>query len=145
MEPESKPMTTKELTEAVTRLLEREERLQAQQQRRRRRRVRERRRELEATQAKLIQSVEVIKWCIVGIVTVMTLSFVAMIVVAFEVEKEVSKVKEEAEKIMVQVREIQSEAERIRSKIRHPLEALGSSLGRRLEGEIGNLMGGRDE
>ncbi len=145
MENESKPMTNKELTEVVTRLLEREERLQAQRQRRRRRKARERRRELEATQAKLIQSVEVIKWCIVGIVTVMTLSFLAMIVLAFEVEKEVSRVKEEAERIMVQVREIQTEAERIRDKIRHPLEAIGSSLGRRLEGEIGNLMGGGDE
>jgi hypothetical protein len=30
----------------------------------------------------------------------------------------------------------------IREKIRHPLETLGGSLGRRLEGNIGELMDG---
>ena len=46
----------------------------------------------------------------------------------------------EAERIKHQVEAIQHDAERIREKIRHPLETLGATLGRRLEGNIGGFL-----
>ena len=43
--------------------------------------------------------------------------------------------------IEIEVIDGQREAELIRDKIRHPFETLGASVGRRLEGEIGELFG----
>ena len=135
MENDTKPMSTKELTQAVRLLMQREETRIAQQGRRKRRRVRRRREEMEASIGKLTHSVEVIKWCIVGITTVMILSLVILIMVVMEVENE-------AERIKGEVVRIQREAELIRDRIRHPLETVGGMLGRKLEGDIGGLIGG---
>lgn len=144
MENEIKPLSTKELTEVVVRLLEREDRLAAQHGRKRRQRIRKRHKERDATIAHMLQSIEVIKWCILGVVSTMLLALLVLIVVVMQVRAEVERVKIEAEKIMVQVHEIQDEAEKIREKIRHPLEALGGTLGRKLEAEIGSMMGSGD-
>ncbi len=141
MENDAKAMTTKELTEVVSKLLEREEQRVTREDRQRRKLARQKHRERDALVSRMMRSIEVIKWCIVGIVTSMFLSLVVLIVVVLQIREEVERVKVEAEKIMVQVHEIQDEAERIREKIRHPLEALGGTLGRRLEAEIGGLIG----
>ena len=132
MPPEKKTMNTQELTEAVSILLKAEERREEEEGKRRRRRARRRREEMEASVAQLTRSIEVIKWCIVGITSVMAVSLVILITVVIEVEKE-------AERIKGQVEEIKQEAEVIREKIRHPFESVGSLLGRQLE----NAMFGR--
>lgn len=138
MESKTKSMNTNELTHAVSQLLEREEARAAQERRKTRRRSRRRREKMEASMAKLSQSIEVIKWCIVGIASVMAISLVIVILVVMEVERE-------AERIKGEVQGIQREAEMIREKIRHPLETLGGSLGRRLEGSISELIEGRED
>ena len=140
MESDTKAMTTKELTEVVGRLMEREQKLVEEEGRQRRQEVRERHQQRDANIARMLQSIEVIKWCIVGVVSSMFLALVVLIVVVMQVRAEVERVKVEAEKIMSQVREIQDEAELIRDKIRHPLESLGSTLGRQMEAEIGRLI-----
>ena len=63
MENDAKPMSTKELTQAVSLLLEREESRIAQQRRKQRRRVRRRREETRASISQLTQSIETIKVC----------------------------------------------------------------------------------
>jgi hypothetical protein len=135
MESKTKSMNTNELTQAVSHLLEQEEARAAQERRRIRRHARQRREIMEASITKLSQSIEVIKWCIIGITSVMAISLIIVILVVMEVERE-------AERIKGEVQGIQREAEMIREKIRHPLETLGGSLGRRLEGNIGELMDG---
>ena len=51
-------------------------------------------------------------------------------------------IRSEANKIKAEVENIQKEAEMIRDKIRHPLETLGGTLGRKLDGEIESALGG---
>jgi predicted RND superfamily exporter protein len=126
MDHETKPMNTKELTQAVSRLLESEERRESQRRKRQRRKARERREQLDASIQKLAHSIEVIKWCIISITTVMVLALLVVIMVVMEVERE-------AERIKGEVEQIKQEAVMIRDKIRHPFETLGSNLGRRLE------------
>ena len=138
METEEKPMNTKELTQAVSRLLEREDTRDQQQRRRTRKRIRRRRDAIESGVSQLAYSIEVIKWCIASITTVMILSLVILIFV-------VLGIKGELEKVNVEVQRIQREAEGIREKIRHPLETLGGTLGRRLEGNLGDFLGGAEE
>ena len=131
-------MNTKELTEAVCRLLDREEAQDQKERRRARRRVRRRRKEMEMSVSQLAHSIEVIKWCIVGITTVMFLSLVILIAVVLEIQSE-------AERIKVEVQKIQLEAEGIREKIRHPFESLGSNMGRKFEGNIREHLGIEEE
>ena len=133
MDPDAKPMSTKELTQAVSRLMEREEARDRKQRLRGHNRVRRRRQQMEASVARLAHSIEVIKWCIVGIATVMALALIVLIMVVMEVERE-------ADRIKAEVQEIQREAEKIREKIRHPLESIGGALGRRLEGNLSGYL-----
>ena len=138
MESETKAMNTKELTQAVSLLLAREEAREKKQRRRARQHVRHRRAEMEAAIAKLTHSIEVIKWCIVLITTVMVVSLVIVILVVMEVERE-------AERIKAEVQHIQREAEMIRDKIRHPLQTIGGTLGRQAEDKISELLGGESK
>ncbi len=135
MKNQEKTMTTEELMQAVGLLIERQESLDRQQRRRAQLRLRRRREQTQASISKLAYSIEVIKWCVVGITTVMVLSLLVIILV-------VNQVKGEVEKVTIEVERIQHEAEAIRDKIRHPLETLGATMGRRLEGSIGEYIGG---
>ena len=138
MESEPKTMNTKELSQAVSLLVEREETRLAQERRERTAQRRKRREEMEARNVKLAHSIEVIKWCIVFITTIMAVFVIIVAVVVIEVEREVERVKGT-------VQEIQTEAELIRDKIRHPLETIGGTLGRKLESDIGDFIGSGDE
>ncbi len=145
MENETKPMSTKELTQAVSLLLEREETRVAQQRRKNRRRVRRRREEMQDSVDKLTHSIEVIKWCIVGIATVMAISLVILVLVVWQIGNEAQRIKGEVEQIKGEaetiVRQIEDEADKIRDKIQHPLRSIGGALGGQLEQKIGDALG----
>ena len=83
MENDAKPMTTKELTSAISLLLEREESRIAQERRSQRRRVRRRREEKQESVRKLTHSIEIIRNCIVGITTVMVVSLLILVAVVW--------------------------------------------------------------
>jgi hypothetical protein len=68
----------------------------------------------------------VIKWCVLSISAVMAISLIIGIAVIMEVEREVEV--------------IQHEAEQIREKLRHPLETIGSGMGRRMEDNIKDFI-----
>ena len=138
MDTESKPMNTRELTQAVSLLLEREEAREARRQRSASRRRRQKRRQMESRIWHLTRSVEVIKWCLIGITTVMALEITVLLVV-------VLRVQHEAERIKAEVQHIQREAEMIREKIRHPLETLGGMLGRQVDSQLGELLTPSDD
>ena len=133
-----KPMANAEMREAIQHLLQREEEQNERKQKRSLRRERRKQKEKEDNFAKLVNSIEVIKWCALSISTVMALSLIIGIAVIMEVEREVERIK-------MNVEVIQSEAEKIREKIRHPLETIGSGLGRRLEGNVKEFIDSNSE
>lgn len=136
-ENESKPMSTKELSSAVTLLMEKEEsraKLQRQKRRRRvRRNVRCRRDQMQSSVNQLTHSIEVIKWCIVGIATVMAISLMILVLVVWQIGNEAQRIKGEVEQIKV-------EAGRIRDKIQNPLRSIGGAIGGKLDGRLGDLL-----
>lgn len=145
MENETKPMSTKELTSAVSLLLEREEARVAQEHRKARRRVRRRREEMQQSITQLTQSIEVIKWCIVGIATVMAVSLLILVLVVWQIGNEAQRIKGEVEQIKGEaetiVHQIETEADKIRDKIQHPLRSIGGAIGGQLESKIGSAFG----
>jgi Na+-transporting methylmalonyl-CoA/oxaloacetate decarboxylase gamma subunit len=149
METESKTMSTKELTEAVSLLLEREETRVAQQRRKTRRRVHRRREEMRTSINNLAQSIEVIKWCIVGIATVMAIALVILVLVVWEIGNEAERIKGEVQQIRgkaeTMVHQIEHEADMIRDKIQHPLRSIGGALGGQLDEKIGTALGLEDK
>ena len=140
MENDNNPMSTKELTQAVSLLLEREETRVARERRKRRRRVRRRREESRASIARLTQSIEIIKWCIVGIASVMAAALLILVLVVWQIGNEAERIKGEVEQIKVEataiVEQIEHEADMIRDKIQHPLRSLGGAIGGQLEQKI---------
>ncbi|MGI9240420.1 MAG: hypothetical protein ACR2RV_06435 [Verrucomicrobiales bacterium] len=128
-------MNTKELSEVVHVLLQKEEDRQEGVRLEKIEREQQRRVDLESNIEQLAQSVDVIKWCIMSMTAVMFVTIIGGILIVMEIERE-------AERIKGQVQEIQREAEMIRDKIRHPLETLGGSLGRKIEGKIGEAIMG---
>jgi len=128
-----KPMSNVEVREALNLLLQREEERAKTSRRKARRRKRQKQRANDAGIAKLVKSIEVIKWCVLSISTVMAISMIIGIAVIMELTRE-------AERIKGEVAAIQQDAERIREKIKHPLETIGGTLGRRLEGNIGDFL-----
>ena len=149
MENEVKPMSTKELTSAVSLLLEREETRIDQERRKQRRRVRPCREETRDSISQLTQSIETIKWSIVGIATVMAISLVILIAVVWQIGNEAQRIKGEVEQIKGEaetiVRQIEYEADQIRNKIQHPLRTIGGALGGQLEQSIGGALGLENE
>lgn len=145
MENEAKPMTTKELTSAVSLLLEREETRIAQERRKQRRRIRRRREETREGIAQLAQSIEVIKWCIVGIATYMGISLLILVLVVWQLGNEAERIKGEVEQIKVEakaiVEQIEHEADQIRDKIRNPLRSIGGALGGQLDQRLSGALG----
>lgn len=145
MENDTKPMSTKELTEAVSLLLAREETRLAQQRRKTRRLVRLRRKEMQQSVDKLSTSIEVIKWCIVGITSVMAISLVILVVVVWQIGNEAQRIKAEVEQIKGEaetiVRQIEHEADMIRDKIQNPLRSIGGVLGGQLDKRLGSALG----
>ena len=145
MENDDKPMSTKELTAAVRLLLEREQTRIAQQRRKQRRRVRRRREETRASIAQLTHSIEVIKWCIVGIATVMAIALLILVLVVWQIGNEAERIKGEVQQIKTEaeaiVEQIEHEADQIRDKIQHPLRSIGGAIGGQLEQQIGGALG----
>ena len=145
MENETKPMSTKELTQAVSLLLEREETRIAQQRRKNRRRVRRRREETQHSISQLTQSIETIKRFVIGIATVMALALVILIAVVWQIGNEAQRIQGEVEQIKGEaetiVRQIGHEADMIRDKIQNPLRSIGGALGGQLDQKLGSALG----
>jgi hypothetical protein len=145
MDDETKPMSTRELTLAVKELLDAEQARNSRQQRKRRRRVRQQRELMRANIDHLRNSIEVIKWCIVGITTVMALSLAILVAVVWQIGNEAERIKGEVQQIKAEaekiVTEIGDEAERIREKIQNPLRTIGGAVGGQLDRKIGASLG----
>ncbi len=128
-------MNTKELTEAVHLLLDREDQRQQTEAEDRQRELHREHQQKQMQKQRMLQSIEVIKWCVVGITSVVAVSVIIVIMIVIQV-------REEAERIKGEVQRIQREAEVIREKIRHPLETIGGGIGRRIDSQFNDMLRG---
>ena len=98
---------------------------------------------------RLSNSIEVIKWCIVGITSVMVVALLIVILVGMEVEREAERIKGEVEQIRNRAQEIveniDREAEAIRDKIQNPLRTIGGAIGGQLDQRVRTMVGGDAE
>ncbi|SMP43332.1 hypothetical protein SAMN06265222_101922 [Neorhodopirellula lusitana] len=128
------PMTDTQLREAVVQLLEREQQAREQRELDKKREeeaaVARKEQETEAAMNRMARSVEIIKYCVLSISSVMAISLVIGILVLMEVQRE-------AERIKGEVVEIEREAERIYEKLSNPLAAVGASFDRELKQRLG--------
>ena len=128
-------MTNNELKDAVQLLLKREEERDEIAKQQAIDAEERQRADAENATRKMAHSIEVIKWCVLSISSVMVISLIIGLIV-------LSQVKAEAERIKAEVEDIQREAEMIRDKIRHPMETVGGLLGKQADSKLGELLGG---
>ena len=144
---------TEQLTDmqaAAALVLEREEERQTRLEKRRQRQTRQREKQQLAAVHRMQQSIEVMKWCIVGITTIMFLGIVTAIwtlsALNTEVEKikaEVEKVQPEVERIVGEVASVVDEVERVRDALHNPMQSIGTAFGKELDDKLQNFMGNR--
>lgn len=139
MDADMKPMSTKELTQAVGALLEQEQRRERKRQRRAIRRQKQRRDQTAAHLEQLTKSVVIIQRCVIGITSVMTVAVLIVVIVIWQIGSEAQRIKGE---IQTMQSKIEREAEAIREKITHPLQTLGGNLGGKLDAELKDLIQG---
>lgn len=112
---------------AAALVLERERERKRRVAARARRRQREQQKEHHEAVQRMRRSIEVIKWCVVGIATVMLVGLAISVGVLFRVQSEVSK--------------IERQVDHVRESLRHPMQSLGASFGKELDEKLGSLMG----
>ena len=146
----STPSTQSELRAAAELVLEKEERRIRRAEVRAVKRQRQREKEQLAAVQRMQQSIEVMKWCMVGIATVMFIGVVLAIwtlsAVHTEVERvqaEVEKFEPQVEKIVNEVTEVVDEVARVRENLRNPMQSIGSAFGAELDAKLQNFLGSR--
>jgi regulator of replication initiation timing len=139
-----------DLQAAAALVLEREEKRQERLEKRRQRQARQREKAQLAAVHRMQQSIEVMKWCIVSITTIMFLGIVIAVWTLSAVHDEVVKVQADVEKVRPQVERIIEEVtvvavevERVREALRNPLQSIGNAFGAELDAKLQNFMGSK--
>ncbi|TWT66015.1 hypothetical protein [Allorhodopirellula solitaria] len=149
METETKAMSTKELSVAVSSLLEQEEARAERARHRRRRRIRRDREQTRARTIQLAHSVELIKWYQFGISLVMTITLIILVVVVWKIGNEAERIKGEVQQVRAKAENIvdgiEREADSIRDKLQRPLQTIGGAVGGQLGHSLGKAMGVDEE
>ena len=127
---------------------ERKKRKAARALRRQRRREKE---QLAAVQ-RMQQSIEVMKWCIVMITTVMFLGILITIWTLTSLNSELAKVQDEVEqarpqveRIITEVNEVVDQVQRVREALNNPMQSIGSAFGRELDQKLQNFLNQRPQ
>lgn len=123
----SKEEKKSDVQAAAALVLEREELRKKQVAARAKRRRRERRREERESIQRMHQSIEVIKWCIVGICTVWVVSFFISIIVLVKVQGKVT--------------EIEGQVDAIRQVVDNPFANAGARFGGQLDERLRDYFG----
>ena len=155
MDNQSKKQTSKivaepdaDLRAAAALVLERDEKRKERMEKRRQRQARQREKEQLAAVHRMQQSIEVMKWCIVGITSIMFLGIVIAIWTLSSLHTELEKVQADVEKVRPQVERIIEEValvavevDRVREALRNPMQSIGSAFGAELDAKLQNYMG----
>ena len=133
---------------AANLVLEREaERIQRSKTRSRKQRQVREKAQLAAVH-RMQQSIEVMKWCMVGIATVMFLGIVIAIwtlsAVHGQVEQvraEVAKFQPQVERVVDEVTDIVDEVQRVRESLHNPMQSVGAAFGKELDEKLKSYLG----
>ncbi len=148
--PTKKPTAEEqaELHAAAELVLEREEIRQQRLEKRRQRQARQREKEQLAAVRRMQTSIEVMKWCIVGIAAIMFLGIVIAIWTLSAVHREVVKVQTEVEEVRPVVERVISEVndvvdgvEKLKVSLQNPMQSIGSAFGKELDAKLQSYMG----
>ena len=138
------------LQAAASLVLEKEEKRQRRASRREKRQKRQREKEQLAAVQRMRQSIEVMKWCIIGITTIMFLGIVVAIwtlsavhAEVVKVQSEVEKVQPKIEKIVNELTDVVSEVERVRESLRNPMQSIGTAFGKELDAKLQSFIGNK--
>ena len=82
----------------------------------------------------LREAVHIIKWCVVGICSVMVLGLILAVWALVQVEKAVVEVEREVEQVT-------SRVDKILHEVEHPFEGAGKLLGRDLDQSVAEFFG----
>ena len=123
-----------DLRAAAALVVEKERKRRKRAAKRARRRKQQREKEQLAAVHRMRQSVEVIKWCIVGIAAIMLIGIIIAIWTLSALNKEV-------EKVQGYVSEVQTEVERVRDALRNPMQSVGSAFGKELDDKLKSYLG----
>lgn len=139
-----------EVQAAAAMVLEREEKRIERLEKRRQRQARQREKAQLTAVHRMQQSIEIIKWCIVGITSIMFLGIViavwTLLALRVEVEKvqgEIEKIQPKIEKIVTEVNDVVDEVERVRESLKNPMQSIGSAFGNELDAKLQDFMGSK--
>jgi len=149
--PSKKPTVPEEqsdLQAAADLVLEREEIRLRRLEKRRQRQARQREKDQLAAVHRMQTSIEVMKWCIVGIATIMFLGIVIAIWTLSAVHDEVVRVQAEVEEVRPVVERVISEVndvvdgvEKLKVSLQNPMQSIGSAFGKELDAKLQSYMG----
>ena len=139
-----------DLQAAAALVLEGEEKRQERLEKRRQRQARQRERAQLAAVHRMQQSIEVMKWCIVGITTIMFLGIVIVIwtlsPLPTELEKvqaDVEKVRPQVERIIEEVALVAEEVDRVAKLCEIQCNRSAAQFGAELDAKLQNYVGGK--
>ena len=131
-------------------VLEREAERLARLEKRRQRQARQREKQQLAAVRRMQESIEVMKWCIVGIAGIMFLGVILAIWTLSALNKEVEHIKAEVERVQPEIEEIvgevagvANEVGRVREALHNPMQSIGNAFGKELDAKMQNFMGNR--
>lgn len=132
--PTDRPNDRSDLQQVIDLVLHQEEQRKERSQRRLEKRRRKELNQHRLKDAKLHSAIQVIKWCVVGMCSVMMLTMVIGVWALFQIEKAVADVETEVEQVTARV-------ERILDEVEHPFEGAGRLLGRDLDQSVAEFFG----
>lgn len=129
----AKSKTDKDMVAAAAKVLDRERK----RKRRARAQARKERQQRELAQhAAVLQiqrSIEVVKWCLVSISSVMLLGIILGVWTLISVHDEV-------ERVQAYVADIQRQVDQVKVSLQNPMEAVGGMFGRELDQKLDSLL-----
>lgn len=123
-----------ELQTVIDLVLRQEQDRKQHEEQRRSKRLRKKRKAAKLADARLVEAIHVIKWCVVGICSAMVVAVVIGIWALIQVERAVADVERDVEQITTRV-------DGILHEIEHPFEGVAKKLGRNLDQSAAAFFG----
>ena len=133
-DPTDRPSDQPDLQQVIDLVLQQEKQRKERSQRRLEKRRQKELKRHRLKDERLHSAIQVIKWCVVGMCSVMMLTMVIGVWALLQVEKAVAEVETDVEQVTARVENILHEVE-------HPFEGAGRLLGRDVDQSVAEFFG----